>query len=78
MKGAITRVRTVGRRAPERPVTSQEAWGSIRAHAVHRAYETLDEVPGVLRRLKTFLLVGSITMAAFAAGMLVVLWHAVR
>jgi hypothetical protein len=35
-------------------------------------------VPGLLRTLRRFLVVGSITMAAFAAGMLVVLWHAVR
>jgi len=47
-------------------------------HATRRAHEAIDEVPGILRRLKTFLLVGSITMIAFAAGMLVVLWHAVR
>jgi hypothetical protein len=45
---------------------------------VHRAHEALDEVPGVLRRLKTFLLVGSITMAAFAAAMVAVLWRAAR
>ena len=51
---------------------------SLRAHATLRAHEVIDEVPGVLRRLKTFLLVGSITMIAFAAGMLVVLWHSVR
>ena len=61
-----------------RPVTTQEAWGSLRAHAVQRAHEAIDEVPGLLRRLSTFLFVGSITMAAFAVGMLVVLWHAVR
>jgi hypothetical protein len=67
------------RRAPvEAPITSQDAWGSLRAHAVHRAHEALDEVPGVLRRLKTFLLVGSITMAAFAAAMVAVLWRAAR
>ncbi len=65
-------------RAAEVPITSQEAWGSLRAHAVHRAHETLDEVPGVLRRLKTFLLVGSVTMAAFAAAMVAVLWRAAR
>jgi len=78
MREITTRVRAIGRPKPRRPVTTQEAWGSLRAHAVMRAHEALDEVPGVLRRLRTFLLVGSITMMAFAAGMLVVLWHAVR
>lgn len=78
MRNAITRYRPARRRLPARPAESQEAWGSLRAHAVQRAHEALDEVPGVLRRLRTFLLVGSITMAAFAAGMLAVLWHAVR
>ena len=65
-------------RVAESPITSQEAWGSLRAHALHRAHEALDEVPGVLRRLKTFLLVGSITMAAFATAMVAVLWRAAR
>lgn len=78
MRDAIVRYRPTRRRLPARPVASQEEWGSLRAHAVQRAHEALDEVPGVLRRLRTFLLVGSITMAAFAAGMLAVLWHAVR
>lgn len=78
MRDEIVRFRPARRRAAQPPVPAQEAWGGLRAHAVHRAHEALDEVPGVLRRLKTFLLVGSITMAAFAMGMLVVLWHAVR
>ena len=78
MRHAITRTRAGGRHTTVGPVSTQEAWGSLRAHAVQRAHEALDEVPGVLRRFKTFLLVGSITMAAFAAGMLIVLWHAVR
>jgi hypothetical protein len=78
MRYAITRSRPGRRGTTVRPVSTQVARGSLRAHAVQRAHEALDEVPGVLRRLKTFLLVGSITMAAFAAGMLIVLWHAVR
>jgi hypothetical protein len=72
-----SRIRAVVKRTPPQ-VTTQDTWESLRAHATRRAHEALDEVPGVLRRLKTFLLVGSVTMIAFAAGMLVVLWHAVR
>jgi len=78
MREPTTRIRAALKRAPAPQVITQDAWGGLRAHATRRAHEALDEVPGVLRRLKTFLLVGSITMAAFAAGMLVVLWHAVR
>ena len=71
MRDPTTRIR-----APQ--VTALDPWESLRAHATRRAHEAIDEVPGILRRLKTFLLVGSITMIAFAARMLVVLWHAVR
>jgi hypothetical protein len=78
MREHTTRFRALVKRSPAPQVTTQNAWESLRAHATLRAHEVIDEVPGVLRRLKTFLLVGSITMIAFAAGMLVVLWHAVR
>jgi hypothetical protein len=76
MRDQIARALPTGRRRTETPVPLEDTWGSLRAHAVHRAHEALDEVPGVLRRLKTFLLVGSITMAAFAAAMVAVLWRA--
>lgn len=76
MRETIRKALPSGRRSVEVPITTHDAWGSLRAHAVHRAHEALDEVPGVLRRLKTFLLVGSITMAAFAAAMVAVLWRA--
>lgn len=76
MRETIRKALPSGRRSAEMPITTHDAWGSLRAHAVHRAHEALDEVPGVLRRLKTFLLVGSITMAAFAAAMVAVLWRA--
>ena len=76
MREQIHRALPTGRRRNETPITMEDARGSLRAHAVHRAHEALDEVPGLLRRLKTFLLVGSITMAAFAAAMVAVLWRA--
>jgi hypothetical protein len=78
MREIATRKRALGRPKPARAVTTPDVWGSLRGHAVLRAHEALDEVPRLLRRLGTFLLIGSITMVAFAAGMLVVLWHAVR
>jgi hypothetical protein len=78
MRQQIYRALPSGRRRKEAPITMDDAWGSLRAHAAHRAHEALDEVPGVLRRLRTFLLVGSITMAAFAAAMVAVLWRAAR
>ena len=78
MREHTTRIRGLVKRTPAPQVTTQNTRESLRAHATLRAHEVIDEVPGVLRRLKTFLLVGSITMIAFAAGMLVVLWHAVR
>jgi hypothetical protein len=78
MREPTTRIRAMVKRTPAPQVINQGTWESLRAHATRRAHEALDEVPGVLRRLKTFLLVGSFTMIAFAAGMLVVLWHAVR
>ena len=78
MREQTTRIRALVKRTPAPQVTAHNTGESLRAHATLRAREVIDEVPGVLRRLKTFLLVGSITMIAFAAGMLVVLWHAVR
>jgi len=53
------------------------AWQQFRQHALRRTAEALDEIPGVLRHLRVFLLVASVTMAVFAAGLLVVLWKAV-
>ena len=66
------------RRSPGTPISVHDPWGGLRAHAIHRAHETLDEVPAILRRLKMFLLVAAITMAAFAAGMVAILWRAAR
>ena len=78
MRDPTTRIRAIVKRTPAPQVTALDPRESLRVHATRRAHEAIDEVPGILRRLKTFLLVGSITMIAFAAGMLVVLWHAVR
>ncbi|MGZ4149610.1 MAG: hypothetical protein ACXVQJ_06200 [Actinomycetota bacterium] len=52
-------------------------WQHVRAHAARRVEEVIDEIPGVLRHLKVFLLVASISMVAFGAGLLFVLWKAV-
>jgi hypothetical protein len=78
MRRTTHRAMASRRRTPEPPISTHGAWGGLRAHAMHRAHESLDEVPAVLRRLKTFLLVASITMVAFAAAMVAVLWRAVR
>ncbi|MGE5228071.1 MAG: hypothetical protein ACM3OO_14450 [Planctomycetaceae bacterium] len=52
-------------------------WQHVRAHAARRVEDAIDEIPGVLRHLKVFLLAASISMVVFGAGLLVVLWKAV-
>jgi hypothetical protein len=77
MRNMLARLRPGVSTRSTRPVVTDATWGSLRAHAVHRAHETLAVVPTVVRRVGTFLLIGSIAMAAFAVGMLFVVWHAV-
>jgi hypothetical protein len=52
-------------------------WRHLRAHAARRIEEAIDEIPGVLRHLRLFLLVASVSMVVFGAGLLFVLWRAI-
>src|SRR5947209_3823268 len=47
----------------------------LRVVVAHRAEEILAEVPATLRRLRTFLLVLSISVPLFLVGLVAVLWH---
>ena len=47
----------------------------LRVVAAHRAEEILAEVPATLRRLRTFLLVLSVSVPLFLVGLVPVLWH---
>jgi len=49
-----------------------------RALALHHGDRILGEIPTTLRRVGLFMLVMSITIPAFLAGLLVVLWHFAR
>jgi hypothetical protein len=69
--------RSTERRAGERSQIELGGWQHVRLHAARRMEEALDEIPGVLRHVRIFLLVASITMMVFATGLLVVLWKAV-
>jgi hypothetical protein len=46
-----------------------------RTLALHHGERILGEIPTTLRRLGLFMLVMAITIPAFLAGLLVVLWH---
>ena len=50
-------------------------WNRIRAVAVEAGEGALRELPSTLRRLRTLLLVLTITVPAFLVGLLVILWH---
>lgn len=47
----------------------------LRMVAAHRADEILAEVAPTLRRLRTFLLVATISIPLLLAGLVAVLWH---
>jgi len=53
-------------------------WTRIRAAAVEAGEGALRELPSTLRRLRTLLLVVTITVPVFLAGLLLVLWHLAR
>jgi len=62
--------------AAERGLTSTAGLGQrLRVVVVHRAEEILAEVPRTLRRLRTFLLVLSVSVPLFLLGLVAVLWH---
>jgi hypothetical protein len=75
-------------RATSRPASAAHAaipvarkpdgdWAHLRKHALVRIEESLDHVPTVLRRLGTFLLVGTVAMVAFVVAVVIILAHAV-
>jgi hypothetical protein len=49
-----------------------------RTLALHHGEKILSEIPTTLRRVGLFMVVLSITIPAFLAGLLVVLWHFAR
>jgi hypothetical protein len=49
-----------------------------RTLALHHGDRILGEIPTTLRRVGLFMLVMAITIPAFLAGLLVVLWHFAR
>jgi hypothetical protein len=49
-----------------------------RTLALHHGNRILGEIPTTLRRVGLFVLVMTITIPAFLAGLLVVLWHFAR
>lgn len=50
----------------------------LRMVAAHRAEEILAEIPPTLRRLRTFLLVATVSVPLLLAGLIAVLWHLAR
>jgi hypothetical protein len=79
---ATPRTATAHRTSPARqavPVARQPEsdWAHLRKHAMVRVEESLDHVPTVLRRLGTFLLVGTVAMVAFLIAVVIILAHAV-
>ena len=61
---------------PRRADTSTKAIARrLRVVAGQRAEEFLAEVPATMRRLRTLLVVLSITIPVFVLGLIVVLWH---
>ncbi|HEX2425802.1 MAG TPA: hypothetical protein VHM47_07970 [Actinomycetota bacterium] len=74
MRQAVGRLR--GSRRPS-TVTVVRPYGSLRDHAVERAHNALDEVPGILRGFRIFLLMASVAMVAFAVGVVFVIARAV-
>ena len=64
--------------SPEQPMTGAVFAQHARTVVAHHGERILAEIPTTLRRLGTFLLVLSISIPVFFAGLLVVLWHFAR
>ena len=60
---------------PDDEFSRRAIWNRIRAAAVEAGEGALKELPATVRRLRTLLLVLTIAVPAFLAGVLVVLWH---
>jgi len=63
------------RSTPDDEFSRRTIWNRIRTAAVEAGEGALRELPTTVRRLRTLLLVLTITVPAFLAGLLVVLWH---
>jgi hypothetical protein len=61
--------------ASERPMTATTLSEHSLAVIAHHGENILAEIPKTLRRVATLFLVLSISIPAFFAGLLVVLWH---
>jgi hypothetical protein len=61
--------------APAEPMTTARFAQHARTVVAHHGERILAEVPRTLRRVSLFLLVLAISIPAFLAGLLVVLWH---
>jgi hypothetical protein len=63
---------------PVTPYENATFTHQARALALHHGERILGELPTTLRRVGLFMLVMAITIPAFLAGLLVVLWHFAR
>ena len=61
--------------SPDDEFSRGATWNRIRAAAAEAGEGALRELPSTMRRLRTLLLVLTITVPAFLAGVLVVLWQ---
>jgi hypothetical protein len=71
------------RRSEAHPLPAPHYESTTFAHqtrtlALHHGERILSEIPRTLRRVRHFIVVMSITVPAFLAGLLVVLWHFAR
>ncbi len=66
-------------RVPDRtPVTTREVANRLRDVAAARAEEALAELPAIARRIRTLLLVVSISVPVFIGALAVIAWRLVH